>query len=333
MIETAIAVAGAVGFACLLGRSDAPNAVAALVSCRVRSYRRVEAWSVGWHLLGGLLAGEAVAHTTVDMVHLDGRKLVEVLAAASWAAVIFTWATTRVGYPTSASVGLVGGMAGAGMLAGGLSAVSWGGFRAWHPFGVFGVLFGIVAAPFLAAGVAALVERVVRPLALRARRSAEGAFRAGVWAASAAVAVADGSNDGQKAMGILAASLAADGGRSWSVSWTVKITCAVLLAVFTVIGGGRVVATVARRLWRASVPDDLAAQVASAAVVFLAVKGGLPLSTSTVVTSAKVGAGVARKPRHVHLQAVGRILENWAVTVPACAGLACVLFEVLSHAT
>lgn len=316
-----LAVVGALALAALLGMSDAPNAIAALVSGRTRSYPAVATWSLGWHVLGGLVAGTVVARTTVGLVHVPPDLLAPVLAAGCWSAVIFTWWTVRRGFPTSASVGLVGGLAGAGLAARGWQGVRWGGFGGLRLVGVLGVLVGILLAPLIAATAALVLERLARPVALRLRRGAARPIRAGVWVASAAVALADGTNDGQKAMGVLAASLSGaaalqPGGSG--ISWPIRISCAVLLGLFTVFGGRQVVTTVARRLWRSSTTDDLAAQSSAAAVIFLAAFGGLPLSTSTVVTSAKVGTGLSRRPRHLRRHQVLRILGAWLVTVPAC---------------
>lgn len=316
-----LAVLGGLALAAVLGVSDAPNATAALVSGRVRSYPAVAGWSFGWHVLGGVVAGTVVARTTVGMVRVPSTLLDPVLAAGCWSAVVFTWATTRRGLPTSASVGLVGGLAGAGLVGAGWRGVHWGGVAGFRLVGVLGVLAGILLAPVLAGGAALVLERLVRPTSLRLPRGAWRPVRAAVWAASAAVAVADGTNDGQKAMGVLAASLSGaaalqPGGAG--ISWPVRLSCALLLGGFSILGGRQVVATVARRLWRSAAADDLAAQSSAAAVIFLAAWRGLPLSTSTVVTSAKVGTGVARRPRHLRRQQVLRILGWWLVTLPAC---------------
>ncbi len=316
-----LAVAGALALASLLGMSDSPNAMAALVAGRTRSFRAVAVWSLAWTIVGGLIAGTAVARTTVGLVRVPPHLLVPVLAAGCWASVVFTWWTVRHGFPTSASVGLVGGLAGAGLAARGWEGVHWGGFEGYRLVGVLGVLGGILLAPVIAGTAALMFERRIHPLSLHLRRGAARPVRAALWLVSAAVALADGTNDGQKAMGILAVSLSGaavlqPGGSG--ISWPVRVACAVLLAVFSVLGGRQVVTTVARRLWRSTTTDDLAGQSSAAAVIFLAAWLGLPLSTSTVVTSAKVGTGLSRRPRHLHRRQVLRILGAWAVTLPAC---------------
>ena len=318
-----LAIVGAIGLAALLGVSDAPNATAALVSARTGSYPQVAAWSVLWHVVGGLLAGAAVARTIVGIVHVRPHLAAAVFAAACLTSVVFTWVTTHRGFPVSASVALVGGLAGAGVVAGGTQAVDWG--------GVTGVLAGIVLAPFVAGAVAGVADRLARRLAYRAPRRALGGVHGGLWAASAAVALADGTNDGQKAMGILAVSVAGTASLSSAggiATWE-RLLSALVLALFTVLGGRRVVARVSRGLAQGGAVDDLAAQSASAGMILLAGVVGLPLSTSTVVTSAMVGTGVTGRRHHVRWSGVLEILAMWVVTVPASAVLAAGVFEIL----
>ena len=312
----------AVGLVTLLGVSDAPNASSSLIAARAGRYSRVAAWSMIWHLVGGLLAGSAVARTVVDLIRVSPGLLAPSLAAGCLASVAFTGFCARRGTPASASVGLVAGLAGAGMAAGGPRAVNWGGLRSLHPVGVIGVLVGIVLAPLLGGFAAALVNWPGHRTALRLRRSSLRPLRIGVWIASGAVAFADGSNDGQKAMGILAVAVSGSAAltvHGVSVPWWDKVACASVLATATVLGGRRVVVTVARGLVRSGPMDALVSQSASAAVILVAGATGLPLSTSSVVTSGVVGAGAGRRRRHVRWRGVLVVLGAWALTVPVCA--------------
>ncbi len=330
--DAVLAVAGAVGLAALLGTSDAANATAALVSARTGSYRAIAAWSVAWHLAGGLLAGTAVARTVVGMVHVRADLEAATFASACLASVVFTFVTTRRGVPTSASVGLVGGLAGAGVVAGGWHAVEWGRLDGLHLLGVVGVLVGIVLAPFVGALASATAARATRGLAYRLRRGALRPLRGGIWLASAAVGLADGTNDGQKAMGILAVALSGGavlGRHGGGISWTVRLVCASVLAVGTVVGGRRIVATVSHGLSTSSSVDDLVAQGTSAGVILLGALAGMPLSTSTVVTSAMVGTGLVGRRRHVRWKGVLRVLVVWVVTLPVCAALGAGTYEVV----
>ena len=93
-----------------------------------------------------------------------------------------------------------------------------------------------------------------------------------------------------------------------SIPWWDKVACASALAAATVLGDRRVVVTVARGLVRSGPMDALAAQGAAAAVILVAGATGLPLSTSSVVTSGVVRAGAERRRRHVRWRGVLLIL-------------------------
>ncbi|HLI56144.1 MAG TPA: inorganic phosphate transporter, partial [Actinomycetota bacterium] len=288
MVGRAVTVVVALGLAALLGTADAPNATSALLAAGTRAYWPVVAWSLFWHLAGGLLAGSAVAGTILHLVHVSPGLLQPTLATACIASIGFTELTTRRGIPTSASVALVGGLAGAGLVAGGWHAVEWGGIHGFRLVGVNGVLAGIVLAPMLGAGVAALLAGPARRLAERLARGTVRAVRGGVWMASAAVALADGSNDGQKAMAVLSVAAAGAGaaggaaGGGHGLALGVRAPVALVLALAAGLTGRRVARRVARGLAPVDAVTGLAAQAASAAVILGSGAIGLPLSTSTV---------------------------------------------------
>lgn len=320
MITHAIVVLSALGLAAMLGTADAPNASAALLASGARPWGRVAVWSAGWHLAGGLLAGATVARTLLALVQVHGNLLAPTVGAGTLSAIGFTKATTGRGLPTSASIALVGGLAGAGVAAGGWRAVEWVGTKGLAS-GVVGVLAGIVLAPILGGLAAAALNAPARRAALRLRRPALRPLRGATWAAAAAVAFADGSNDGQKAFAVLAVAGAGAGtlgGGRLLPFWQQAIAAGVLAACAGWTGR-RVVRRVARGQARPNPIDGLAAQAASAAVLFGSSAIGLPLSTSSVVASSVVGAAGTRRHRHVRWGVVGRILVAWAVTVPACA--------------
>jgi len=320
VITHAIVVLSALGLAAMLGTADAPNASAALLASGARPWGRIAAWSAGWHLIGGLVAGSAVARTLLALVHVHGSLLAPTVGAGSLAAIAFTKATTGRGLPTSASIALVGGLAGAGVVAGGWRAVEWVGTRGLAS-GVVGVLAGIVLAPILGGLAAAALNAPAGRAALRLRRPALRPLRGATWAAAAAVAFADGSNDGQKSFAVLAVAGAGAGmlGRGRLLPFWQQAIAAGVLAACAGWSGRSVVRRVARGQARPNPVDGLAAQTASAGVLFGASLVGLPLSTSSVMASSVVGATATRRRRHVRWRVVARFLVAWAVTVPACA--------------
>jgi inorganic phosphate transporter, PiT family len=322
-----VAIAAALGLAFVLGISDAPNATAALVASRAAGWRGAIAFSFVLHLLGALLAGTAVALTIDGLVSADADDVSAVYGAACLAAIAFVSVGARRGIPTSATYGMIGGLVGAGVAAGGWGAINWGGMDGWRPHGVVGVLFGLVLSPIL--GVAAgFVLRSVLAHALRSgTRRLLDPVRGAVWLAAGSVALSDGMNDGQKAMGLATGVLVATGRlSSFSIPFWVRGTTALALALGTALGGGRVIRRVGTGYYRPDPVDVLAAEISGAGVIFGAAAVGAPVSTSETVTAAFVGVGADRHPRHVRWAGVFHTVSAWAVTVPACAALAALLF-------
>jgi inorganic phosphate transporter, PiT family len=314
------ALAVVIGFAFVLGVSDAPNASAVLIASRAASYRGAMAFSFVVTAAGGLLAGEAVALTMTGLVHVPAGELPGTYLAGGVASLAFTLLLTRRGVPVSASIALVGGLAGAAAAQAGWAAVGWGGFHGAHPYGVIGTLVAILLSPVLGGLAAAGLRHVLGRVLPRASREMARSLRGMIWLTAGLVGLADGSNDGQKAMGLATALLVAAGTvRGFAVPFWVRALVAFVLAAGTAAGGRRIVHTVSSRFYRGGLLDGLAAQSASAVVILGAASLGAPVSTSTVVASGMIGVGAARRRRHVHWPTVRGVASAWVITVPACA--------------
>lgn len=323
------AIVIALGFAFMLGVSDAPNASAALVGSRTATYRAAIAFSFVFHAAGAFIGGTAVAVTITGLIDVADGEVPAAYAAGGLAAIAFVTVATRMSIPTSASFGLVGGLAGAALVAGGTGAVVWGGLDGFHPKGTFGVLIGLAVSPLVGIAAAWLLRRLLDLGLRRATRRVLGPIRAGIWTGAALVALSDGTNDGQKAMGLIAGVLVATGslGELGIPLWT-RAAVAVTLALGTALGGRRLIQTVGRGIYRGGATDGLGSQASAAGVIFGSGALGFPVSTSTVVASSVIGSGIDRRPRHVRWHTVGRTVSAWAITIPACAGLGALFFLV-----
>jgi len=316
-------------FAFVLGVSDAPNASAVLIASRGASYRRAMAFSFVLHAAGGLLAGQAVALTMTSVVRVSAAQLPGTYLAGSVAGLVFTLVLVRRGVPVSASIAIVGGLAGAAAVEAGWHAVGWGGFRGARPYGVLGTLLAIFVSPVIGGLLAGALRRLLGRLLRRASRDVLRTLRGMIWVSAGLVGLADGSNDGQKAMGLATGVLLASGSiRHFAVPLWVTATVAFALAAGTAFGGRRIVRTVSSRLYRGGPLDGVAAQSASAVAILGAGFLGAPVSTSTVVASSMVGVGAAQRHRHVHWPTVRTVITAWVATVPACAMLGGGLFEL-----
>ncbi len=323
------AIAVAIGFAFMLGVSDAPNASASLIASRAASYRSAMAFSFIAHVCGGIIAGQAVAATMSSLEHVSNSQLPGTYIAGGLASLGFTFFATRKAIPVSASIGLVGGLVGAAAATSGWHNVGWGGVHGIKPYGVIGTLLAIGISPIIGGVVAAGMRRILGRSLKRASRGAIAPVRLGIWITAGLVGLADGSNDGQKAMGLIAALLvAARTIPTFYVPFWTRVLVAVVLATGTASGGRKIVKTVSSRFYRGGSLDGLAAQGASAISILGAAWLGAPVSTSTVVASGMIGVGASRRVRHVHWPTVRTVVSAWVITLPACGILGAGVVEL-----
>ena len=331
----AIAVGLVLAFAFTNGVHDASNAIATLVATRIARPVQAMVLAAVFNTLGPLLVGAAVADTIGGIVTVQGETAIAVIGAGLLAAVawnVFTW---RLGLPCSSGHALVGGLVGAALVDGGVHAVNWGGLDGLRPVGVFGTLIALAVAPGLGALAALVVIRALRRGLRHGTLRWAGPVAAGQWVMSAWLAFSHGSNDAQKAVGLLAALLVAGGelAQPSAPTWAVLV-CAAALTLGTAVGGWRIVKTVGRGIYRIQPGDGLASQAASAGVIFGASLAGAPVSTSHVVASSIVGTGGGRRRwRHVRWAAVGDMALAWAVTIPVTAALGAIAFLVYGSVT
>jgi PiT family inorganic phosphate transporter len=321
------ALALATAFAITNGLHDASNSIATLIATRAARPLQGIMIAGTFNLLGPLLVGAAVADTIGGIVTVAPSAAAEVIGSGLAAAVTWNLITWRLGLPSSSGHALVGGLVGAALIEGGVDAVRWGGLDGWHPVGAFGTLIALAVSPLLGAMVALVVIRALRRFARRATHRWETPVRGGQWAMSAALSFSHGANDAQKAVGVMAALLLADGRiDSLAAPLWVTVTCAVALTAGTALGGWRIIRTVGRGIYPIHPVDALASQSASAGVIFGASLGGAPTSTTQVVAASVVGIGGGRRRwRHVHWAVVRQMGLAWLITIPATGALAMAL--------
>ena len=323
MIAFGLALAMTLAFAFTNGFHDAANAIATLVATRAARPLPAVLMAAVFNLLGPLLLGAAVADTVAGIVNVSGASAIVVVGAGLTGAVawnLFTWSR---GLPSSSSHALIGGLVGAAVLDAGMGAVNWGGFNAFHPVGVIGVLVALAVSPVLGFALAWLLERAARRALRRGTVRWDTPARKGQWVTSAWLAFTHGANDSQKAIGILTGLLVANGNLTSFVSplWT-KLAASAALTLGTALGGWRIVRTIGRRIFRLRALDGMVSQSSSAGILLAASLVGAPISTTQVVSSSVVGIGVARRRhRHVNWLIVRNIGLAWVTTLPAAAVL------------
>jgi len=319
-----LAIGMALAFSFTNGFHDAANAIATLVATRVARPGQAIVLAAFFNMLGPLVLGAAVAGTIAGIVQVQGeRHTIAVIGAAVTAATAWNLFTWWRGLPSSSGHALIGGLVGAALLEAGRHAVNWGKMSGLKPEGVIGALIALAVSPLLGLGAAFVLERAarrgLRPATTRVARP----IRGGQWMTSAWLAFSHGSNDAQKAVGVVFAILVASNPSRSSAPLWVKAACAATLTLGTALGGWRIVKTIGRRIFRVRPLDGLVSQASSASVILAASLLGAPVSTTHVVASSVVGVGVARRRyRHVGWPVLAEILIAWLTTLPAAALLA-----------
>ena len=310
-----LVVATALAFDFTNGFHDTANVVATTISTRALPPRVAVTLAALLNFVGAFLSLAVAATIAKDIVD---QQLVTttIVFAGLVGAIVWNLVTWYAGLPSSSSHALVGGVVGAMLVAHGTAAV--------HFDGLLGkVLIPAVIAPLLAfavAGVAILVcYRVVGRLA---PGPVSRGFRLGQVLSGQMLALAHGTNDAQKTMGVITLALIANGnlGKDASVPTWVVICAATAIALGTYIGGWRIIKTMGSRIIKMDPAQGFAAQGAGAATILAATHFGYPLSTTHVISGGVMGAGAAKRLSAVRWGVAGNIVVAWMLTLP-CAAL------------
>jgi len=307
------------------GVTDAPNAIATVVSTRVLPPLGAVGMAAVFNLIGALVTGTAVAATIgEDFVKPEVISL-SVVAASMITIVLWSVVTWRLALPTSKSHELVASLTGAGLASGGLSVLIGDG---WEK-----VLIGLLLSTFGGFFAGTLVMIVLYWILRRTSpASVRGIFGRLQIASSAFMAFSHGSNDGQKFMGVFALALLLGGATTqFHVAWWVIVICGTVMGLGTIFGGWRIMRTVGFKLTKLEPVNGFAAETAGGAAITLASFFGVPLSTTHTINTAIMGVGATRRLTAVHWEVARRIVVAWVLTFPTCFALGWLLEKGLSR--
>lgn len=341
MIILVLLIATALAFDFTNGFHDTGNAMATSIATGALKPKVAVLLAGVLNLIGAFLSVEVAVTVTTAVLKIQDTKtgtLLPGIDASTGLTIIFAgliggilWnlLTWLFGIPSSSSHALFGGLIGAALAALGTGGVNWSGVTAK-------VIIPAFAAPLIAGLVAAcgtwLVYRITRKVL--ARRREEG-FRWGQIATASLVALAHGTNDAQKTMGVIALALITTGHLTGDVKenglpfWIIA-SCAVAIALGTYLGGWRVIRTLGKGLVEIESPQGLAAEASSAAIILSSSAAGMALSTTHVATGSIMGSGVGKPGAEVRWAVAGRMAVAWLTTLPAAA-LVGALSYWLSH--
>jgi PiT family inorganic phosphate transporter len=312
-----IVVGTALAFDFTNGFHDTANVVATSISTRAVPPRLAVLIAAVLNFVGAFLSLEVAATIAKGIVDSDVITPTIIFAglvgAISWNLV--TW---YFGLPSSSSHALIGGVVGATLVAAGASAVDGEGLASK-------VFVPALVAPVLAFAVAGLaILFAYRTIGRLRPGPISRGFRVGQLFTGGLLALAHGTNDAQKTMGVITLALIANGNLSatdFHVPTWVVLTSASAIALGTYTGGWRIIRTMGTRIIKMDPAQGFAAQGAGSAVILAASHFGYPLSTTHVISGGVMGSGAAKRLSAVRWGVAGNIIVAWLLTVPAAGAI------------
>jgi PiT family inorganic phosphate transporter len=319
-----IVVASALAFDFTNGFHDTANAIATSVSTRAMSPRFAVLLSAVLNFAGAFISLKVAATVGSGIVE-SSAVTTTVVFAGLIGAIAWNLATWYFGLPSSSSHALIGGLVGAVIAADGTSAVVAGGLLGK-------VVVPALVAPVLAFATAAIAILVVyRIVGLLRPGPVTGGFKLGQVASGGLLALAHGTNDAQKTMGVITLALIAHGDISsanFHVPHWVVISAASAIALGTYSGGWRIIKTMGSRIIKMDSAQGFSAQGAGAAVILAASHYGYPLSTTHVISGGVMGAGAAKRVSAVRWGVAGNIVGAWVLTLPAAGAFGAIVYGI-----
>jgi PiT family inorganic phosphate transporter len=303
------------------GFHDTANAMATPIATGALKPKTAVALAAILNLIGALLSTEVAKTVSGGIIHEDRISadfFPFVIFAGLIGAIFWNMLTWLLGLPSSSSHALFGGLLGATIVGVGYTAVNAGGVLSK-------IILPAILSPLTAAVVAFVATKIAYRMTRRYDRKPNGrdGFRRGQIFTSSLVALAHGTNDAQKTMGIITLLLITVGWQSAAHHepqlWVV-LTCAITIALGTYMGGWRIIRTLGKGLTEVRPAQGFAAETSTGATILVSSALGFALSTTQVASGSVIGSGLGRRGSTVKWSTAGKIVSGWLLTLPA-AGL------------
>lgn len=306
------------------GWHDAANAIATVVSTKVLSPLAAVSIAAAMNILGAFLT-TAVAKTVGTGI-VDPKAVTDlVIISALLSAILWNIITILMGLPVSSSHALFGGIAGAAMAHGGTGILNIG--------GTIKILMSLLISPIFGIIVGYLFMKLILELFGQLSPGIISKYFGRLQIISSSfMAFGHGSNDAQKAMGIITMALVSGGAiHSLEVPKWVILLCALAMGFGTLFGGWKIIKTLGVKMLKLEPIHGFAAETSSAAIILTASHFGLPVSTTHVVATAILGVGATRRLSAVRWGIAGKIVMAWVLTLPICIGMAWGIQRLLAY--
>jgi len=309
-----LVVVTALAFDFTNGFHDTANAMATSIATGAFRPRTAVAIAACLNLTGAFLSVQVAKTISGGLV--DERAINPVVIFAGLiGAILWNLVTWRIGLPSSSSHALFGGLIGATWVVGGAGAINF-------TTVMNKIVLPAVLSPVMAALIAVTVTYLAFRVAARGRPGVtDRGFRVAQRVSASMLALAHGTNDAQKTMGVITLTLITAGMLPTGASppfWVV-LSAGLAIGLGTYMGGWRIIRTLGSRVSDIRPVQGFSAETTSAAVILTSTHLGLPLSTTQVCTGSILGAAAGRRLAAVHWGIAGRIALAWTFTLPAAA--------------
>src|SRR5512139_740562 len=306
----------------LNGVHDSSNVVATMISSRALPPRIALWMTAAANFVGPFIFGVAVAETIGnEVVDAAAINLLVILAALA-SAILWNLLTWYLGFPSSSSHALIGGMIGAVIIGAGWQAINLDELKK--------IVIALFASPIIGFIFGYIILKLILLLCWNASPRINWLFKRGQIFTALALALSHGTNDAQKTMGIITLALVTGGFLdSFVVPQWVILMCATMIALGTALGGWKLIRTLGGKFYKIRPVDGFSSQLTSATVILGASLVGGPVSTTQVVSSAIMGVGAGERVNKVRWGVAQEIATAWLLTIPSTAIVAAGIYWII----
>ena len=300
----------ALAFDYINGFHDTANAIATSVSTRAIQPQHAVYMAASLNFLGALVSTGVAKTIGGDIVISPAMVNEQVISAALVGAIAWNLLTWWYGIPSSSSHALIGGVMGA--------VIASKGVYALKTAGLIKIVLSLILSPIIALASGYLVMVGLLWLFGRlAPNALNNNFRRVQLFSASLMSFSHGSNDAQKAMGIITLALLSAGQiDTMEVPTWVKVACAAAMGLGTAAGGWKIIKTMGTKIFRMEPINGFAADLNSALVIFMATFLHLPVSTTHVVSGSIMGVGSAKRVTAVRWSVARSMVSAWGLTIP-----------------
>ncbi|MCR2828568.1 inorganic phosphate transporter, partial [Microbacterium sp. zg.Y909] len=270
------------------GFHDTANAMATPIATGALKPKTAVLLAAVLNLVGAFLSTEVARTISGGMIREDeisATVFPSIIFAGLIGAITWNMLTWLLGLPSSSSHALFGGLIGATLVGASAAAINVGVVMSK-------VVLPALIAPLTAGIIAFTVTKLAYAMTRRYDSKPDGrdGFRWGQIFTSSLVALAHGTNDAQKTMGVITLALITVGWQSSDQPqlWVI-FACAVTIALGTYMGGWRIIRTLGKGLTDVKPAQGFSAEASTASTILASSALGFALSTTQVASGSVIG--------------------------------------------